>query len=129
MTVATDRTIDNSIDVNRKIPASALTSQVMLESEGSTIEQITGPAGTATVQLSRPIASLTFLLAHDGAGALEAGGVSPAAFGIPPLADFSFAGTALTNLNARDYSGSLLLVVYKADVAAEDAGGQSTVTP
>lgn len=129
MTVAADRTLDNNLDVGRKIPASALTSQVMLESEGAAIEQLTGPGPNLAVTLSRPAASLVFLLAHDGAGALEAGGVSPAALAIPPLGDFSVAGDQLQNGNARDYSGSTLLVAYKADVSAEDQGGQSAVSP
>ena len=129
MTVAASRIIDNALDVGRKIPAASLSAQVLLELEGVVIEQITGPGPTATVLVSRPIAMLVFLLAHDGAGALEAGGVSPAALAVPPLADFAFDGRNLTNGNARDYSGSQLLVAYSADVAAEAQGGQSTVTP
>lgn len=128
MTVPPARTIDNTADVNRKIPLAALTSQVMSEAEGSTIEQLTGPGASAAVTLSRPAASLVFLLAHDGAGALEAGGASPAALAIPPLGDFSVAGDQLQNGNVRDYSGSTLLVVYKALVPAEGQGGQSGVS-
>lgn len=127
MTVSADRTIDNSQDVGRKIPASALTAQALLEAEGVRIEQLTGPAGNGSVELSVAAAELVFLLAHDGAGALEVGGASPAALAIPPLADFSVVGTTLQNGNARDYSGSLLLVVYRADVPAETPGGQSAV--
>ena len=123
-------TIDNSLDVGRKIPASALSAQVLTELEGAVIEQVTGPgASPAAVALSLPISSLVFMLAHDGAGALEAGGASPAALAIPPLGDFSFAGNSLKNTNARDYSGSTLLVAYKALAPAEAAGGQSSVLP
>jgi hypothetical protein len=130
MTVASDRTIDNSLDVGRKIPVSALSGQVLLELEGATIEQLTGPGPNASVALSRAAATLVFILAHDGAGALEAGGVSPAALAVPPLpADFAVTGDQLDNLTARDYSGSTLLVIYQADVPAEQVGGQSTVTP
>ena len=129
MTVTSDRTLDNYTDTGRKIPASALSNQVLLELEGSTIEQLTGPGPNLGVTLSRPALSLVFLLAHTGAGALAAGGASPAALAIPPLADFSVVGTTLQNGNARDYSSSTLLVVYKADVPAEDQGGQSSVAP
>lgn len=130
MTVSADRTLDNFEDTGRKIPLSALSTQVLSELEGVTAEQLTGPgASPAAVTLSRRASSLVFILAHDGAGALEAGGASPAALAIPPVSDFTLDGDQLQNTNARDYSGSTLLVLYKAEAPAEQQGGQSTVTP
>ena len=122
------RTIDNTIDVSRKIPATALTAQVLLESEGVNVEEVTGPGANGTVDLSRPVAELVLIIAHDGAGAFAPGGASPAALPVPPVGvDFTATGKTLTNTTARDYSSHKLVVFYRADVQAEQQGGQSAV--
>jgi len=135
MTVATGRTIDNLKDTGRKIPSTALSPRMLTSLEGVIVESLVGPAAGLAVELSNPaVGTPVLILAHDGVGALEAGGAAPAAVGVPVVpTHFTFVtkninGVAqLTEANARDYSGSILVVVYKQDSPDETTGGQTTV--
>lgn len=138
MTVAADRTIDNTTDVNRKIPASALSNQVITELEGVIAEPITGPAADATVELSRPVSSIVAVLSYVTAtGDLVAVEGAPnvvSLFKLPTthwtLVKSNANGVgALTEAASVDNSANTWLVLYKADAPAETEGGQSSVTP
>jgi hypothetical protein len=134
MTVATSRTINNSLDVGRKIPASALSPLALTELEGAVFERIAGPGVAGTVVLSRPVSALLYILADDGTGSFGAGGAAPAALAVPPVADFVLTPSnangvgALTEDASRDYSAHFLAVWYRALVPADVLGG-SSVTP
>jgi len=117
MTVATDRTIDNALDVGRKIPATALELRV---------EKIAGPdavgaAPANAVTLSQRASSIV-----DIRSTVTASGAAGAV--LAPLAGthYGLQGAVLTNPSAVDFSAETWLVTYLADA---DQGGQSSVTP
>jgi hypothetical protein len=138
MAVAASRTINNDKDVARKIPASALSPQVLSEMEGVVFERIVGPGAAGTVALSRPVSAILYIIADNNAGGFAAGGAAPAALPVPLVSDFTLvqqnaAGvgtlTEASSGGARNYSTSRLAVWYRALVPADVAGGVSTVTP
>ena len=61
MTVAADRTIDNALDVSRKIPESAIEASAL---NSLIIEKIVGPASGATVLLSQPAESISLIQSY-----------------------------------------------------------------
>lgn len=139
MTVAADRVKTNAADVGRKIPVGALAPAVLTAAEGILApESLTGPAAGLSVELAFPARAGTtpLILVHDGAGAFEAGGIAPAALPVPLIpTHFTFLarnanGVAeLTEVAARDYSGSTLVVFYQPDQADAPLGGQSSIFP
>lgn len=138
MTVAASRTLNNSKDVGRKIPVSALSPQAMTELEGAVMERIVGPGIGLTVALSRPVSSVLYILVDNNAGGFAAGGAAPAALPVPLVTDFVLTQQnangvgALTEASAgggRDYSTSRMTIWYRALVPADVPGGASSVTP
>jgi hypothetical protein len=138
MTVAATRTINNDKDVARKIPASALSPQVLSEMEGVCFERIVGPGIAGTVALSRPVSQVLYILADNNAGGFAAGGAAPAALPVPPVTDFTLVQqngngvgtlTEASSGGGRNYSTSRLAIWYRALVPADVPGGASTVTP
>lgn len=136
MTVPASRTINNLSDTQRKTPSTTLSPRVLTSLEGVIVESLVGPGVAGVVTLSRPARGVPVLvLAHDGAGALEVGGVAPAAVAVPVVpTHFTFvnrnpAGVAeITEVGGRDYSGSTLVVFYQPDDPEETVGGQTTVS-
>lgn len=136
MTVPAERTLDNSIDVSRKAPTTALADKVLTGDEGVVIESVVGPGIAGFVELSQPAVSVAYVLVHDGAGDWAPGGVAPAAVPVPVLDGTHFTVALesvngvlrLTESGARDYSGSTLIVAYSPKQAEGTIGGQSTVS-
>ena len=137
MTVPQTRTIDNLGDTGRKYPTTSLADRVLTAKEGTITEELTGPGIAGVVALSQPVCPGTpvYILAHDGAGAFEAGGAAPAALPVPLVpAQFTLVvknanGVGeLTEVDGRDYSGSTLRVSYSPDQAEGTIGGQSAVS-
>jgi len=135
MTVPAARTLDNSIDVGRKIPSSALSATVLTELEGTVQEKIVGPdavgAAPANVRvLSRPVHSIVSILsvvtATGAAGAILAP-IDGTHFEL--LASNADGVGQLTNPSAVDFKLETWIVTYKADAPAETQGGDSSVTP
>lgn len=136
MTVPASRIINNTLDVSRKIPSTALADRVLTAAEGRVVQALIGPGVAGTVELNEAALPGTtpIILAHDGAGAWEAGGIAPAALPVPVVpTHFTFVesnanGKAeLTEVGGRDYSGSTLLVWYHPNQPEAVRGGQSSV--
>ena len=63
MAVATSRSINNSLDVGRKIPISSLSDRVLTELEGVTLEIIPGTAAGTAAPVSREISEVIAVVA------------------------------------------------------------------
>jgi len=138
MTVDATRTINNDLDVGRKIPASALSTQVLLELEGAVIEKVVGPDDTAAgdpadrVELSRPAVSVIAILSYVTAtGATSAVALAPIEgthWDLTPTGP-NGVGVLVNPHATADFSAETWIVIYKADAPDETQGGQSSVTP
>jgi len=129
MTVDSSRTIDNSTDVNRKIPSSAIEPGAL--NNAPIIEKITGPGSGATVLLSQPAESISLIQSYT-----TATGIAPAINPQYPLegTDWSAvlkgaSGVAeITEGAATARVVETWVVHYIPKAVDPDQGGQSSVT-
>jgi len=135
MTVAADRTINNSSDTGRKTPSTTLSPRVLTSLEGSVQESIAGPnavgaAPANVVVLSRPARAIQSIQSYVTATGV-AGAVLfplPTTHWVALLSNVN--GVAqLTNPSIVDFSAETWVVTYQPDDAEETIGGQSSITP
>jgi hypothetical protein len=128
------RTIDNLADTGRKWPTTALAPNVLTDAEGVVTEKITGPAGTATVKLSKPanaIRSITSFTTATGVASTGGGKkqyLTETTDYVVNKKDPNNGNVAtLKNATATDYSAETWVVEYSPDAAEGTIGGQSKV--
>lgn len=124
------RTIDNSKDTARTYPTKALAPRVLNAADGAIEETITGPAGGATVKLSKPatkvIAVQSFVTA-TGAFSAKPNLVSPTDFTIN-LSDPNNGNVCtLKEALGTNYSAATWVVTYLEAAAEGTIGGQSSL--
>ena len=127
MTVGTDRTIDNSLDSERKWPTTALAEKVLTSKEGVVVRLLGGTNNTP-IALDQPIypGSTVFVLAFvtaSGAAAAQALLQSPADFTITEENANGVGEITPTG----DESLNTLLVAYSPRQPEGTIGGQSAV--
>lgn len=124
MTVAENRTIDNTLDVGRKIPTAALADAVLKSGEAVTLEELPGTNATA-IELSEaitgPVVVLAFVTA-SGAGAARTLLRNPNEFTVVNKNPNGVGEITPTG----DQSANTLLVFYSPDQPDAPLGGAST---
>ena len=130
MTVDTERTLNNNLDVARKIPGSAIAPGAL---NNLIIEKITGPASGATVNLSQAAESISLIQAY-----VTATGIAPAVNAGFPLEGIDWdavlegavSGVAeITEGAATARTVETWVVHYTPNAVDPADGGGSSVTP
>lgn len=136
MTVAANRTIDNSIDVGRKVPTTSLADRVLTSLEGHVVESLAGPdavgaAPANKIVLSRPATEIAFIMSY-----VTATGAAGAILFPIDGTHWNFVGedpqeggnASLTNPSITDFSAETWVVAYRPLQAEGTIGGQSSVS-
>lgn len=124
------RQINNSKDVARTYPTKALSPAVLSDSQGIVEETITGPAGHATVKLSRPaskIVSVQSFVTATGAFSAKPNLVETTDFTVNLNDPNNGNVCTLTEVPNTNYSAATWVVKYRAANTDGTIGGQSTV--
>jgi hypothetical protein len=131
MTVATERTLLNANDSGRKWPTTSLADAVLKDSEGTVTEKITGPAGSATVKLSRPAVRVLHVTSYVTATRVWSVinvPVEGTDFSVN-LNDAAQGGVcSLKELLATSYAAATWVVQYQPLAAEGTIGGQSNAS-
>lgn len=131
MTVEAARTLGNTNDTGRKWPTTALADAVLKDDEGVVEEKITGPAGSATVKLSRPAVAITHVTSYVTATRVWSAIPVPVEgtdFSVN-LNDTSQGGVAtLKELLGTSYAAATWVVRYKPLSAEGTLGGRSNAS-
>ena len=124
---ASTRSMDNTLDAQRTFPSSALTPNVLRDSEGAVCEKIVGPGPSLTVKLSRPAVKISHVISY-----VTATGVATAKEHLAETTDFTVVGkdatgvAALTNAGVTDYSTATWVVFYSPLSDDKTIGGVSS---
>ena len=132
MTVAVSRTVDNALDVGRKIPTTALAEKVLTAREGVVIERLPG-TNAAAIALAEPIypGTPTYVLAFITASGLPA--TLPDGTLLTAPADYTVVEANAQGVGeitpTGDHTANTLLVVYSPNQPEAVSGGQSSLIP